>query len=75
MNRHIDVFSENNKEFNSFLQKFGFKTEQDMLLNIEEKNLDTSQLKEIIDYAFHNFDYEEDELIKIIYAMFRRIWD
>lgn len=82
---HINIFSEaktkkeNGKlvpDFNGMVEfpKFGFESEKDMLLNLHKKALSTEKLKAIITETFEYFEYDEEELQKIIYFMYRTLW-
>lgn len=68
-----DLFGVSDKNFNEELAKLGFETEKELLRNLDKLNL--KQLKEVIDYAFDNFDYSEEELQKTIMYLFRGIFE
>ena len=54
---------------------FGFSSEQDMLLNLHKKKLSSDRLKEIITETLEHFEYDEEELRKILYYMYRKLWN
>jgi hypothetical protein len=69
---HIDVFG-NSKDYSGIFTKYGFKTEREMLSKVEA--LSKKQLQELVITTLKNFDYDEEELVKIIGFIYRKIFD